>query len=153
MQLLSEEFVEEFEDKIDWELVITFNRFRESFLRKNIDKLNIDDLCLFQTLSEDFITQINRHHVSTYQKLSEKFIEEFKENLDFYSISTHQELSEDFIWKYREKLLLCRILHHQNISVEFARRLVGSSVRLLNDYKNTYDEPSDLVKKLISGGK
>jgi hypothetical protein len=39
-----------------------------------------------------------------YQKLSEAFIEKYKDRVDWDYISKHQKLSHDFIIKYKDKI-------------------------------------------------
>ncbi len=42
--------------------------------------------------------------ISMYQKLSEEFIEKYKDKVDWCWISLHQKLSEKFIEKYQDKV-------------------------------------------------
>ena len=58
-----------------------------------------------QKLSEDFIREfkdkVNWVYISQYQKLSEDFIREFKGKINWYCIDQYQKLSKDFIGEFR----------------------------------------------------
>ena len=48
------------------------------------------------------------------QKLSEDFIQEFKDNVYWDLISKHQKLSENFIRTFQDKIDWSKLLHNQN---------------------------------------
>ena len=52
---------------------------------------------------KEFYCLINWYENSHNQKLSEKFIREFKDNVDWYEISCNQKLSENFIREFKAK--------------------------------------------------
>ena len=60
-------------------------------------------------LSEDFIIEfkdkVDWEYISKYQTLSEEFIRKFKNKVDWYWISKHQTLSEDFIREFQDKII------------------------------------------------
>jgi hypothetical protein len=62
-----------------------------------------------QKLSEEFIREfkdkVDWFHISQYQKLSEEFIREFKDKVDWSYISQYQKLSESFIREFKIKLI------------------------------------------------
>jgi hypothetical protein len=49
---------------------------------------------------EKYKDKVDWYDVSRYQKLSEKFIEKYKDHVDWYGVSRYQKLSEDFIQKH-----------------------------------------------------
>ena len=53
---------------------------------------------------EEFKDKVDWNNISIYQKLSEDFIREFKNKVDWYSISAYQKLSEDFIREFKNKV-------------------------------------------------
>ena len=59
-------------------------------------------------LTEDFIREfqdkVNWWLISEYQKLSEDFIREFKDNVSWVDISIAQVLSEDFIREFKDRV-------------------------------------------------
>jgi hypothetical protein len=91
-----------------------FCKCSESFLRefiKNID--NIDSgvwgiISGYQRLSErfiiDFKDKLDWKCISSFQVLSDKFIEEFKDKIDWAYLSINNSLSENIIRKYPDKI-------------------------------------------------
>lgn len=98
---LSEEFIEEFEDKICWGYICLYN-LSEKFIEKHIDRLNWGS-------------------ISFYCKLSESFIRKFNHKMDWQSIAMNQELSEEFIWEFKHKLSFYSdyIIQFQKVSDKF----------------------------------
>ena len=74
-------------------------------------------------LSEDFIREfkdkVNWKYISEYQKLSEKFIREFKWKVDWICISKKQRLSERFIREFKNRVDWDMIFEYQKLSKEF----------------------------------
>ena len=64
---------------------------------------------------------IDWNHISSYQKLSEKFIREFSDKVDWYYISFHQKLSEEFIREFSDKVYWVYISSSQKLSEKFIR--------------------------------
>jgi len=84
-QKLSEEFIEKFQDKVNWNLISACQKLSEKFIKKFQD--NVDWV-----------------RISKYQKLSEEFIEKFQDKVNWALISKYQKLSESFIKKYNLKV-------------------------------------------------
>ena len=101
-QRLSEDFIREFQDKVEWNNISAYQKLSEDFIREFKDKLNRLCISKYQKLSEDFIREFkNKVHwiyISKYQKLSESFINEFKDKLNL-------NLIEDN-WIYKDKEFL-----------------------------------------------
>ena len=74
---LSEEFIREFKDKVDWWCISRYQELSEDFIR-------------------EFKNRVIWKMISKYQTLSEEFIREFKNSVDWEMISYYQTLSEDF---------------------------------------------------------
>ena len=90
---LSEDFIREFQDKVDWGKISCNQILSEDFIREFKDKVDWWWISHYQTLSEDFIrefkNQVNWRLIYEYQILSENFIREFysgrnKSGLVFY---------------------------------------------------------------------
>ncbi|MNP57557.1 hypothetical protein D3C76_1523980 [compost metagenome] len=64
-QTLSENFIIEFENKVDWESISYAQSLSESFIREYHDILDWDYISLTQTLSETFINQY-QHKICWY---------------------------------------------------------------------------------------
>ena len=77
---LSEEFIKEFQNKVEWDYISIYQNLSEDFIRNE----------------KPFISPMNWTYISEYQKLSENFIREFKNNVNWEYISKYQTLSEDF---------------------------------------------------------
>jgi hypothetical protein len=97
---LSEDFIREFQDKVGWHCISTYQKLSEKFIREFQDK-------------------VNWHYISYYQKLSENFIEEFKDKVNWNNISYSQKLSEDFIIKFKNKINWELLLRKFRYKLEF----------------------------------
>lgn len=90
----------------------------ESFMREWFDY--ITDWKNFFTwfkMSEEFIRECpikEWNYISKYQKLSEKFIEEFRNEVDWDNISQHQILSKTFCYKHAKEVNWASIQATQN---------------------------------------
>jgi hypothetical protein len=103
-QVLSKEFIIEFQDSINWE-----------YISKNYNV--IEDW----NFVEKYKYRINWQYVTAYYKLSEYFIEKFIEVLDNYwwELCHYQELSEGFMEKYKDRLLWSLVGSYQKMSFDF----------------------------------
>jgi hypothetical protein len=61
-------------------------------------------------------------YISYLQKLSESFIEKYKDKVDWSRVSLYQKLSEDFIEKYEDKVDWYCIFKYQKLSPEFKEK-------------------------------
>jgi len=81
---------------------------------------------IHRKLSESFIekykNKVSWIAVSAYQKLSEKFIEKHEDKVDWHHISSYQKLSEDFIEKYKHSVAWSMISKHQHLSENFIEK-------------------------------
>jgi hypothetical protein len=102
-QKLSEEFIKEFQDKVNWESVSIYQKLSEEFIKEFQDKVNWES-------------------VSIYQKLSEEFIKEFQDKVDWYFVSANQKLSEEFIKEFQDKVNWESVSRYQRLSVRFRRK-------------------------------
>lgn len=146
---LSESFMNEYKDYLDWALLTKHQIFSESFIEKHQSLLKWDQVAMYQKLSESFIEQfqnnfhwyyISKHQtlseefmekhairikwntISKSQKLSESFIEKFQAKLDWFDISENQELSESFIEKHTGNVKWATICKHQTLSFSFLNK-------------------------------
>ena len=110
---LSISFIEEFKDKIEWMNILYRNKLNEQFVRRHLTDLKKgysfwSDVSSHVELSEQFIREyadkINWEYISKYQKLSEQFIEEFKDEVHWENIIIKQSLNEQFIKKHWKKI-------------------------------------------------
>ena len=120
---LTEDFIQEFKDKVDWICISRYSHLSEDFIRKFAGRVDWFYISAYQYLSEDFIREfadrVTWDWLVKCQHLSEDFIREFKDKVDWTYISTYQHLSEDFIREFKGRLNWIRISKHQHLSEDF----------------------------------
>lgn len=83
-----------------------FRMVSESFIREYIDYIkDWESFWYAFKATEDFIRECpfkNWRYISRYQKLSEKFIDEYEDRVDWDEISERQELSKQFCYKHKK---------------------------------------------------
>lgn len=111
----------------DW-LLISSEGMSEKFMQENAEKLDWPTIAVFQRLGEVFMrSMINSfdvwtwHNISIFQKLSESFIRDFADHVRWRKVSANQKLSDEFIREFADRVYWPSIFAHQNISVEFSR--------------------------------
>ena len=107
---LSEDFIRKFADRVDWYYISAYQYLSENFIREFADRVAWDWIVKYQPLSEDFIREfrykLNWSYISAYQHLSENFIREFKDEVSWYWISRCQHLSKEFIEEFKDKIYM-----------------------------------------------
>jgi len=92
---------------------------------KSLEMIDWLSISKYQKLSENFIREFKDNVdwplISSYQKLSEDFIREFKGEVSWYWISLYQKLSEDFIREFKHKVNWLYISAYQKLSENFIR--------------------------------
>lgn len=101
---LSEEFISEFSDKLNWEFLVEYQKLSDKIIRDHFDKIkNLNlDRCLEKVLSEDFMRnapdlEYPWDWISSNLKLSEEFISEFSDKVNWGYILRYQSISDEFI--------------------------------------------------------
>jgi hypothetical protein len=147
-QTLSEDFIREFQDKVDWSFISRYQKLSEDFIRQFQDKVNWNMISFYQKLSEDFIREfqdkVDWYNISCNQKLSEDFIREFQDKVDWNCISKYQKLSEDFIREFQSKLNWYYICYNEELQVldkfceDFDKKLCYDNIwRINGEYHRT----------------
>ena len=89
----------------------------------NVSYINWSKISINQKLSEKFMREFKYkivwNCISKYQKLSEDFIREFKNKVSWGFISKHQKLSENFIREFKDKVDWAYISKYQKLSENF----------------------------------
>ena len=120
---LTEDFIQEFKDKVDWTCISRYPHLSEDFIRKFADRVDWYYISAYQYLSENFIREFADRvawgWIVKYQQLSEDFIREFKDKVNWYYISAYQHLSEDFIREFKDKVSWGWVSRYQHLSKEF----------------------------------
>jgi hypothetical protein len=95
----------------------------DKLIRKNIDYNVLNQypelLSIFKKSNKIDLNKLYWNHISMYQKLSESFITEFKDNLDWDCISYYQNLSESFISEHKDNFEWSFISYNQKLSESF----------------------------------
>lgn len=119
-QNMPEEFIEKYAERWNWFNIYTCQKLSEDFIKRNwkrFDDIRCSVIFSRQKMSENFIMwMINKigcmkveeeqawKIISRYQKLSEKFIEEHENEVNWYFIFTQQNISVEFRKKWLYKL-------------------------------------------------
>ena len=139
----NENFIREFQEKVDWGWISTYQKLSEYFIKEFQDKVDWDWISGYQKLSENFIREFQEKvdwvWISQCQKLSEEFIREFQDKVYWNLISEYQKLSEDFIYEFRNKINSAAII--KNKKIKFSHRF------LVNLYIDKEYELFDLLKQ------
>lgn len=132
---LSENFIIDYADKLDWNLLCCNQKLKENILREFASKLNFKNISSRQKLSESFISyfkdKLDWVLISKYQKLSEDFIERHSLLVNWENISRYQKLSEAFIEKFSDKLIWANVFIYQKISKEFCLKHKNKMVEFI----------------------
>jgi hypothetical protein len=127
---LTEPFIAKYKDILVWRSIITYHNLSEDFIEQNSDYIDWSYLTSKQKLSENFIIKhsdkLNWNQMAYYQDLSESFIEQCADKLNWSSISSHQKLSNDFILKHKDKLNWGTICYNQDIPKDFMEQHIIS---------------------------
>ena len=96
----------------------------EEEMEANLDKLNWDEVALYQKLSVDFITrhqkEIDFHKLSVNPFLTFEILDAFSNKISWPSISLNGKgLSESLMYNYRNKLEWTLVLSHQQLQLKF----------------------------------
>lgn len=122
-QYLSEEMIRKFSRKVDWYNIVIHQKMSEPLIEEFSNNLRWVDICVYQKLSESFIEKhqdkVNWINICCYQVLSEEFIEKHANEVNWKFISTYQKLSETFIEKHFDKIPKFELSMYQKLSDEF----------------------------------
>ena len=124
-QEFSEEILREFKNKVYWPAVTNLN-LSENFIREFRDYIDWEQMSLKRDLSHEFILEFkhrfNWEYMLDFHKFSEDILRQCCEYFtldDWEIVSYSQCLSEAFIREYQNKVGWCWIYRYQDISYEF----------------------------------
>lgn len=114
---LTEDIIMKYAERLDWNGVLKYHKLSEELLSKILNSdlksyLNMEYVCIYQTLSENFIRQYLQdidnhdcwHEIGIHQQLSKTFIMEFANKLEIHDIIIYQEIDSDIIKAFAEKI-------------------------------------------------
>lgn len=124
---LPEDFIRRYKDKVDWLMVLQYQKLSEALLRERAVEDGgqgyWDAVLIWQDLTESFIHDFARKldwvAVSIYQHLTEDFIAAHKQFVDWEQVSRYQLLSESMIGKFKDKVDWEWISSQQKLSESF----------------------------------
>lgn len=113
----TEDMLYEFENKLNY---ASFQahciKLPPKFVERYIEKFHIGNVLMNQDMSEEWLRNNTFRfkkrewtYISRYQKLSESFIEEFKNKVNWERIVMHQNVSREFVDKFNKKINWQRI--------------------------------------------
>ena len=155
-QHISEDFIREFQDKVDWRGISEYQHLSEDFIREFQDEVDWQGISVYQHLSEDFIREfqdeVDWFWISKYQHLSEDFIREFQDKVDWDLISEYQHLSEDFIREFQYKVDWRGISKSQHLSDDFIREFQEKVDFVLMADNWCYKDKEFLKEQVVNTG-
>lgn len=124
---LPEDFIRRYKDKVDWLMVLQYQKLSEGLLREQAAEDGVqghwDAVSIWQDLTDsfihDFARKVNWMAVCEYQRLTEDFIEAHKQFVDWEQVSRYQPLSESMIGKFKNKVDWEWISSQQKLSEGF----------------------------------
>lgn len=127
---LTEQFIDEHIDKINWYYLTKHHKMSEKMLDKYADKLDWDLVWLRQNVSEDFIEK-HKNRISTWdhicvkRQLSPEFVRRHINEWHWKVISQESILTEDFIREFKDYLdwQILTIHHYGEWNEEFIREM------------------------------
>lgn len=129
----SEQFIEEFQDNIDWVCLCSYQPLSEKFINKFLDKICWQAISGNQVLSEEFIEKhqdkVCWQNISMFQKLSESFIDKFQDKVHWVTIFHYQQLSEEFIENHTHKVKqfnFNNLIWKQKVSEKFVEKFIDN---------------------------
>lgn len=114
---LTEDVIMKYAEYWDWDSILKYHKLSEELLIKVLNSnlkslLNVEYVCIYQTLSENFIRQYLQdidnndcwHEIGIHQQLSKSFIIEFADKLEIHDIIIYQNIDGDIIKAFAEKI-------------------------------------------------
>ena len=144
-QILSEKFIEKYQDKVDWYNITSCQILSEEFIEKYLHKLSWIGVQIGQHLSNEFLEKhydkLDLKKIIEKQKLYPSFLvkhfEDICKNDLLADVVKFQKLDDDFIRKYiiirkciinsNEKYVISRLIKYQKLSPN-----------LINDYRDLF---------------
>jgi hypothetical protein len=141
--LLEEIGIEKLENELtvaNWELISRRKNLSEEFIREFQKKLNLNTLFQYNKLSEDFIREfihkVDWYIISYYQQLSESFIREFSNKVDWFAISETHYFSDEFIEEFKEKIHWKIFFQENYVKYEIIKRnILRTNIKHIDEFK------------------
>ncbi len=126
VEIMFEDFLDYYADKIDWSAVCRIQELNHSFLKRFEDRVNWQIVSNCQSLSNatiiEFAPRLNWLAVSRKQRLSISVIDMFSDRVHWPSICRYQKLNRTLINKYKDRVRWPDICRHQKLSEHFMKK-------------------------------
>lgn len=151
---LSEDFIRKYIKKVDWTIIHKYQDLSEKFIEDFADKIKWREICHYQeTISESFIIKYmdklyNGERLNfkeeVVKNLSDEFLYEYADRINWESITLYRELTEDFIIKNIDYLCFdCKriydYLSHEML-LRYKDKINWNTILTLNRDNNKYDD-------------
>ena len=113
---LSESFIRQMKDEIDWTCLCQFQTFSIDFMREFEDNITINHMFAQKHFDEKFLTEVVTTLTTRAERwwlladmchnqiLTENFMERYFADLDWDYVSKYQNFSEDFMRRHKKAL-------------------------------------------------
>lgn len=102
---MSEDFIEEFSDKVIW-TTIARKRLSEQFIKKHYEKLSSSSfLFIVNEVSESFLSSILTPNLLFKQRLSDKFIIDNFDKINWTNLSTYNNFSTTILVQFHQYII------------------------------------------------
>ncbi len=156
-QILSESIIEKFKHKLNWDNILRFQALSESFIEKQFKYKNKDLITRLSLIHQSNNTETNLDlekrawkQVNSASKLSENFLRDHIQYLNWYAVSKYQPLSDTFIRDFYDKLHWNYISTYQKLSndiiTEFSDKIYFIKVNDSWHYKDIDFKKEQVVK-------
>ena len=159
-ELMNEDFLDKYSKFLDWRLVIKYNHLSEDFIEKHKKVMDWDYILLYQKhISDDFIIKhkdeiTHWDFLGVHRPVSVFLGHVLYDKINWAALAVTDKLSEEFIREFRDKLDWTRI------TMGYARKFSDSFIREMKDYIDWYylfterknmsmDFIREIVKKLL----
>ena len=140
-QILSEEFIREFQDKVNWDRISVHQILSEEFIREFQDKVIWDQISSYQNLSEGFIREfqdkVHWDRISEYQ-ISYRERTFNPTNLQDYAEKHHLEIKDGYLYAFRNHDKRGRGYFNYNKSYQTGTYYEDWHIDLNPNHKNSY---------------
>lgn len=127
-QKMSEKFMREHYNDLDWDLVCHYQNFSESFIDEFSSYVNWGCISAMKPFSIPFIERHIENIDWDYLRLddlNENFIREYIDYIGFHNLPMKKQLSEDFMREFADELNWSEIKQYQTLSDSFKKEFAN----------------------------
>ena len=130
---LSEEFIREFQDSVDWYNISRYQTLSEGFIREYQDRVYWNEISFEQTLSEDFLR-------------------EFENRIIWETASQTQNMSDEFLIEFQKKIFWEWYFDSQDASFEIMKKFILKTnyTKLEFNYLHLNESQMQEIEKILS---